>query len=97
VTSDYNDPNPDLERAYQELLKLLPLRGNIEVAATRPFRPVAEFITALTPVQRVVLMHEDGLFRRCQRAVDRAQRLCETAEQLLRNSAIPPRPSQPTP
>jgi hypothetical protein len=71
------------KRAYQEPLKLLPRRRDIEVAAAKPFRPLTGFITALPPAGRGLSWEMAALFQRCQRAVDRARQLCETAEQIV--------------
>jgi hypothetical protein len=93
VTSDHNDPDLHLEHAYQQLLKELSLRGNTDVAATAAFRPLTAFLTALHPVERV-LVDDDDLFQRCQRAIDRARRLCDAAEQIVSISAAPRRLSR---
>ena len=92
VTSDHNNPDPRLERVYQELLKALPLRGNVEVAATRSFRPLTVFFSALPP-SKAPLLYENDLSKRCQRAIDQARRLCDTAKQTLSTSAATLRPS----
>lgn len=86
VNSDHNNPDPHLERAYQELLKALPLRGNVEVAATAPFRPLTIFFSAVPPVDGA-LAHVNDLSQRSQRAINEARRLSETAKQILSTSA----------
>lgn len=67
MSSDHGDS----DRAYRELLKILLRRGDFEASATTPFRPLTAFITDLPSVERL-LPYDAALFRRCQRAVNRA-------------------------